>query len=68
MHKKQFEVAASLNHDVKTFFDSYNCLMLLPYAHGQHINVLNRFVDVSCRCGKQLEFAVSLNRDVKTSF
>ncbi len=46
----------------------YNFLRLLPYAHGQHINVLKHFVYVQCGCRKQFEVAVSLNHDVMTSF
>ncbi len=42
--------------------------MLLPYAHGQHMNVLKHFVYVYCECRKQFEEAVSLNHDIMTSF
>ncbi len=58
--QEDFEVAVSLNHDIMTSFDStsdpepqigakqgrYNCVRLLPYAYGQHINVLKQFVYV----------------------
>ncbi len=78
----QFEVAVSLNHDVMTSFWLHkwprtqksepsrvnNCLRLLWYANGQHINVLKHFVHVFDGCGKQFELAVSLNHDIITSF
>jgi hypothetical protein len=46
----------------------YNCVRLLPYAYGQHINVLKYFELVLYGCGKQFEVAVSLNHDIMTSF
>ena len=46
----------------------YNCRRLLPYAYGQHINVLKHIVYVQDRCRKQFELAVSLNHDAMTSF
>ncbi len=45
-----------------------NCVRLLPYAYGQHINVLKHFVYVLYECRKRFEVAVSLNHDVMTSF
>ncbi len=39
----------------------YNCVRLILYDHGQHINVLNHFVCVQCRDGKHFEVAVSIN-------
>ncbi len=44
------------------------CGSMLPYAHGQHINVLEHFVHVWYGCRKQFEVAVSLNHAVMTSF
>jgi hypothetical protein len=35
-----------------------NYVRLLPYAYGQHINVLKHFVYAEYRCGKQFEVAV----------
>ncbi len=57
---KQFEIAVTLNHDVMTIltpqvtknpkfwakYGGYNCVKLLPYAYGQHINVLKHCVYV----------------------
>ncbi len=43
-------------------------LRLMPYAHGQHNNVLEHFVYVWCGCRKHFEVAVSLNHDRMTSF
>ncbi len=40
----------------------------MPYANGQHMNVIKHFVCVLYGCGKQFEFAVNLNHDVVTSF
>ncbi len=79
---KQFEVADSLKHDIITSFDSTSdpepqnlsqvgwvyCVRLLPYAFGQHINVLKHFVYVQYGYGKQFEVADSLNHDSITSF
>ncbi len=79
---KQFEVAVSLNHDAMPSFQLYkwprtpksepsrvgNCVRLLPYAYGQHINVFKHFVYIQYRCRKQFEVAVSLNHDVMTLF
>ncbi len=45
----------------------YNSLRLLPYAHGQRINVLKCFVHVLCGFRKQFEVTVSLNHGVLTS-
>ena len=45
-----------------------NCVRLLPYASGQHINELKHCVYVKYGCRKQFEIAVSLNHDVMTSF
>ena len=46
----------------------YNCVRLLSYAHGQHINMLKHFVCFKYRCKKQFEVAISLNHDLLTSF
>ncbi len=75
--------AVSLNHDKMTSFWLHKWprttksdpssvgviyLRLLPYAQGQHINVLNYFVYVWCRRRKHFEVAVSLNHDITASF
>ncbi len=58
--EKQFDVAVSLNHDVMTSFQLHkqprtpksessrvdNCVILLLYAYGQHINVFKQFVNI----------------------
>ena len=49
-------------------FCGYNCVWLLPYAHGQHVNVLKHFVYVSDGYRNQFAMAVSLNHDLMTSF
>ncbi len=49
-------------------YRGYNCVRLLPYANGQHIDVLNHCVYVQDGCGKQFEVAVSLNYDIIASF
>jgi hypothetical protein len=41
---------------------------LMPYAHGQHNNVLKHFAYVWCGCRKHFEVAVRLNHDRMTSF
>ena len=55
---EQFEVAVSLNHDIMTSFGlhkwiqnpksepscGYNCVSLLLYAYGQHVNVVTHCV------------------------
>ncbi len=43
-----------------------NCVRLLPYAYGQHMNVLKYSVYVQFGCGKQFEVAVSHHHDVIT--
>ena len=42
----------------------YNCVRLLQYAHGQHINVLKHCVYVLYGYRMQFGVAVSLNHDV----
>ncbi len=65
---KQFKVAVSHHHDVMIWFwlhklvrrpypwptRGYNCVRPLPYAYGQHMNVLKHFACVWYGCGKQL--------------
>ncbi len=46
----------------------YNCVRLILYAHGQHINGLKHFVNVLYGCWKQFEVAVRHNHDIMTSF
>ncbi len=46
----------------------YNCVRLILYAHGHHINVFHHFVYVQYGFWKQFEVAVSLNHDIITSF
>ncbi len=45
-----------------------NCVRLLPYAYGQHINVLKHFEHVLYGYMKWFEVAVILNHDVMASF
>ncbi len=45
-----------------------NCLRLLPYTHGQHINVLKLFYMSNMDAGRQFEVAVSLNHNTMKSF
>jgi hypothetical protein len=40
----------------------------LHMPHGQHINVLKRFLHILLGCGKQFEVAVSLKHETMTSF
>jgi hypothetical protein len=35
----------------------HNCVRLLPYAYGQHVNVLKCSVYFQYGCGKQFEVA-----------
>jgi len=56
------------NHNPSQVVDGCNCLRLLLYANGQHINVLKHIAYVYYGWGKQFEVAVSLNLDVMTSF
>jgi hypothetical protein len=44
----------------------HNCVRLLPYAYGQHMNVLKHSVYVQYGCGKHFEVAVSHHHDVMT--
>jgi hypothetical protein len=50
--------------------DTCLSLRLLPYARGQHINVLKHFVFVYVKCGcrKLFEVAISLNHDKSHHF
>ncbi len=82
--QQQLKLAISLNHNVMTSLfwhhkwprtpksDPSNVgkiyLRLMPYAHGQHINVLKNFEYVWCGCRKHFEVAVSLNHGIMTSF
>ncbi len=43
-------------------------LRLMPYAQGQHNNLLKHFVYVWCGRRKHFEVTVSLNHDIMTSF
>ena len=45
-----------------------DCVRLLLYADGQHINVLEHFGNVLVGWGEQFELAVSLNHDIMTPF
>ncbi len=81
--QQQLKLTVSPHHDISTSFWLHKWpstsksdpssvgiiyLRLMPYAHGQHINVLKHFVYVQCGCRKQFEVAVSLNYDIMTSF
>jgi hypothetical protein len=42
----------------------HNCVRLLPYAYGQHMNVLKHSVYVQYGCRKQFEVAASHHHDI----
>ncbi len=46
----------------------YNSVRVHPYAHPQHMKVLNHFVHIQYGCGMQSVVAYSLNRDTTMSF
>jgi hypothetical protein len=45
----------------------YNCVTVHPYAHPQHMKVLEHFVYFQYGCGMQLVVFYSLNHDTMTS-
>jgi len=80
----QSVVVYSLNHDTTTSFGiqspypnfpnissrlhMYNSVMLHPYAHPQHMKVLNHFLYIQYRCGMQSVVVYSLNHDTTMSY
>ena len=46
----------------------YNSVRVHPYAHPQHIKVLNHFPYIQYGCGMQSGMVYSLNHDTITSF
>ncbi len=46
----------------------YNSVRVRPYAHPQHMKVLNHFLYIQYGCGMQSGMVYSLNHDTITSY
>jgi len=46
----------------------YNSVRVHPYAHPQHMKVLNHFIHIQYGCGMQSLVAYSLNHDTTMSY
>ncbi len=50
------------------YLHMYNCVRVHPYAHQQHMKVLNHFLYIQYGCGMQPVVVYSLNHDTITSY
>ena len=52
---------------IRPHLHRYNSVRVYPYAHPQHMKVLNHFIHIQCGCGMQSMVVYSLNHTT-TSF
>ena len=53
---------------IRPHLHRYNSVRVYPYAHPQHMKVLNHFLYIQYRCGMQSVVVYSLNHDTTMSY